>query len=447
MHRSGPFALLLVLLAPAGAHAQAPPCRTRAQLIAAHALIPSYDLGRRDDISLSNLMLGTYAGDRTSSYIGLGPLEHTVTSQDATVPLQDGEGRLGYRFEANVDLFFTVISGRNDPHFFSAGNRIGIFFNNTVRMARDPSSPLLPGNWKIGAAGEFPILLSGFRRRNNHNVKWTVRRDRVIRSSLKHHRDDPVCAQRYTDADHAIISALRARNDLVARDNLRRSLFVYGTWQVLHYSNGQDTGFYDNKALLRNDYNSGDFSTNYVQVKVNLAWRYVRRSDRHGTNLLTVGAGIRRDIGSYDGTFAYSAEQEHSYGRARFVGHAQWRSRPLWTGTYIHRPYREPGCTQPHRLRECSEVRVRAEVDGLLHTRSGLGNYPHAKKYRWGGHLWLELNTLRSHSTGFFVHLYHGRDYLNIRYDRAVWLFMGGLSFTIDKYVPFGWRAAETIVP
>lgn len=96
-------------------------------------------------------------------------------------------------------------------------------------------------------------------------------------------------------------------------------------------------------------------------------------------------------------------------------------------------------------IQDSAEVRARAEVEGLLHTKADMGNYPYADKYRWGTHLWLDLNTLRSHSTGFFLHTYYGRDYLNIRYDRVVWLFMGGLSFTIAKYVPFGWRAAETI--
>jgi hypothetical protein len=417
-----------------------------------NAVIPAYDLGRRDDLTLSNLLHSTYAGDRTSSYIGIGPVEHIMRSQDQAVPLQEGEGLRGYRFEANVDLFFTLISGRNDPHFFSAGNRIGIYFNNTVRMARDASSPLLPGNWKIGAAGEFPILLSGFRLRNNHEVKWKVKKARVFRSSLKHHRDDTICKQRYDAAHRAILDALRERNLRVTTDDLNRSLFLYGTWQLLHYSNGQDTGFYDNKVLLRNDYNSGDFSTNYWQLKVNLSYRYGGREGHSGTHLFTVGAGMRGDIGNYDGTFAYSAEQEYSYGRSRFVGHLQWRSRPWWphvgkAGMYIHRGYRQPDCTTNWRLREMAEFRARVEVEGILQSKEDLGNYPYEKKYRWGAHLWLDLNTLRSYSTGFFVHAYYGRDYLNIRYDRVVWLFMGGLSFTIDKYVPFGWRAAEAIKP
>ena len=440
-----PFAFIAGTL---NLHAQAD-CRTRQQLIDANVPMPQYDHGRTNDTTLTNLMLSTYIGDRTSGYLtipGIGFAEDQER-QHTNAPLTDGEGKEGYFFEANVDLLYTISSGRNDPHFFLAGNRVGLYFNNTIRMTNDPSHPLLPGNWKIGLAGEFPILLSHFSKERKA-AQRSVDDRRSARDDLsKLAKTDSTAKPAEVKADHAVLETLRERNARVVAQNLSRSRFLYGTWQFLHYSNGQDTGFYADKESLRNDYRTGDFSTNYFLLKVNYAYRY-------NGNMVTMGSGIRRDIGPNDNGIAFSPEQEHGYGRTRFVGHVQWRSKPFWLKAwclplFVHRRFEDndrPSCHRTYRLREYAEFRARAEVDGILESKEQLPQFPYDKKYRWGTHLWLELNTMRSYSTGFFVHAYYGRDYLNIRYDRVVWLLMGGLSFTIEKYIPFGWRPAETIV-
>jgi hypothetical protein len=38
---------------------------------------------------------------------------------------------------------------------------------------------------------------------------------------------------------------------------------------------------------------------------------------------------------------------------------------------------------------------------------------------------------------------YVGRDYLNIRYDDIIFTVRAGLTFSLDKYLPSGWRPDE----
>lgn len=419
-------------------------CRTRDELVKSNALIPAYDHGQSLDTTMNALMRNIYIGDRPSGYIAL--IDERTIHENKALPLQYGEGARGYRFEANTDLFFVLSSGRHEPRFLVGGHRTGVYFNNTVRMTRDPSSPLLPGNWKIGLAGEIPLHLSHFRNKKAaYDSLVDVRRTQIKEAA------DSTLEIRFLRKDEYLV-LLKRRNGEVAAANARSSNALFLKWHLFHYSNGQDTGFYDNASVLRNDYNSGDFSTNCFTVEAVYARRYNVDTTTTGSNLITLGAGFRRDLGAHEGTLAFSREQEFAYGRARLIGHAQWRSKPFWLRAgkwprlYVVRRHQDPGShidCRSHRLGEYAEFRARVEVEGIVDRDLGL--YPGEDKYRWGTHLWLELNTMRSYATGFFVHAYYGRDYLNIRYDRAVSLIMAGLSFHIYKYVPFGWRPAGTI--
>lgn len=433
--------LCVPLLTPSPVQGQN--CRDRATLIAENVRVPAYDHGLRDDVTLGDFFLNTYRADRMPSYIGILPQERAIVTHDQEAPLISGEGAAGYLFEANVDLLYPFVTGRNDPHFFGGGLRIGTYFNTTVRMTQDESHPLLPGNWKIGLAGEFPIAMSGFRSECQLRAPVTQALRQVRDTMARGELPDSVYNELKRAASNDVLESLRERNARVLEANAVRSHVWYASWQLLHYSNGQDTGFYADPQLLRNDYRTGDFSTNYAQLKVHYALRTAAR------DIWTVAAGYRGDFG-VPGAIAFSPEQEHSYGTSRLLAHGQWRSHPFRPNLFgwrprVGRPFVDPDDEKcRHRLRELIDLRARVELEHILD--GDLSRYPHDQLYRTGVHLWLEMHTLRSHTTGFFVHYYQGRDYLNIRYDRVVAIFMAGVSFTFEKYQPFGWRSAEAIV-
>jgi hypothetical protein len=65
-----------------------------------------------------------------------------------------------------------------------------------------------------------------------------------------------------------------------------------------------------------------------------------------------------------------------------------------------------------------------------------MSNFDRSKKNRFGIHFYSEIDFAKSRTTGIVFHLYHGRDYLNIRYDDIITGGNIGLSFNLMKYKP-----------
>lgn len=442
------LSLPLALLAAAITSAQ---CLTRDSLLLRDPPVPQYDHGIPAVRSLSELMINTYTAERPPSYVVPMPAEVAVRSHDGPAPLQEGDGRRGYTFEANVDLFFPFASGRNSTSLFGSGFRAGVLFNNTIRMANDFSHPVLPGNWRIGFGGELPIAYRGF----NKAMRGISREA----DSLKAARDEALDSLGTDTARHArqglfgMVDSLkrlergkyqnrrlalrRSAIEGLVNDTWRISRYLYATWQLAHYSNGQDDAFFADSVLRRANYAGGDFSTNYLIARLHHAWRFPTHDQ------VIVSGGARIDFGVGD-LIGFSTEQERSYGKLRWLAQGVWRTRPLRLGTRIRRPFAYEGCY--YKLKELFELRSRVELEWIA---GDMGLYPHQDRLQRGSiHLWLELIPLRSYTAGFFVHVYHGRDYLNIRYDRVVNLYMIGISFAAPKYLPARWRPAEAaIVP
>lgn len=428
------FLLPLILLAPLGLRVIAQNCPPPDSTRWPDIHIIQYEHEHWWDTTLSSFMLNTYDADRTPSYFGPMIMNNASVSHDAVAPLVDGEGRLGDLFEAAADLYFPIVSGRNDPRFFAGGFRIGTIFSTTVRMADDRSHPLLPGNWKIGLGGELPLHYKGYAGFHQR-----------IESKLKEYAQD---INDLPDDSTRRESRKRLERDrrMYRRNQLApfmdttwaHSRFLFGTWRLYHYSNGQDGDFYADSVLHRNNYRTGDFSTNCLEGKLNHAWRFP------STALLTAGVGFRWDLG-LGGVLEFSPQQQRAYGQWRWTGHAQLRTKPFWSGWYIGKRFWDEKTNCQHRLREQFEARIRLEVD---HVAGDMSRYPHQGQLnRTGAHLWLEAVPLRSYTTGFFIHAYRGRDYLNIRYDRAVTLLMAGFTFNLVKYIPYGWHSASAIEP
>ena len=51
--------------------------------------------------------------------------------------------------------------------------------------------------------------------------------------------------------------------------------------------------------------------------------------------------------------------------------------------------------------------------------------------------IFAEYNPPTLKTLGFMIHLYQGRDYLNIRYDDPVFIIQGGLTISLRRYNPY----------
>lgn len=435
---------LLVLAAHVAfpAVAQQGACTPVDSLKAWRVLVNAYAHAESSDPSVYSAINEVYKAAEPISY--LAPLVEEELQANRTIAMRDGEGVLGYLFEANLDQFFTLARGRNNRRGFLRGMRAGIAFHMTTRMTNDPSHPLLPGSWRIGAGGDV-ALWNSFRRQRIDDERDAIlkekaevdrlRADATIGDSIREALVREARIRRWDHRESANGANWRAHGQ-------GRMRHLYLSWALMHYSNGQPPGFflYDADSTdRRNDWRKGDFSTNYFRISLNHAW--LERAQ-----LVTLGAGLRADLGDESSVFAYSAEQEHAFGRTRITALLQWRSRPYalpWPHVFREAVFDRGEGPCAYRLKEFWETRVRLELE---HIADGdLSNYPFANKYRTSADLFIEFNPLRSQTAGFGFHFYYGRDYLNIRYDRAVIISSFFISFALDKFYPLGWHASQAI--
>jgi hypothetical protein len=197
---------------------------------------------------------------------------------------------------------------------------------------------------------------------------------------------------------------------------------------LMHFSNGQRSGVYatpSDSAIQRNDYTKGDFSTNYFNAMIIYS--------RYRNSLLSAGIGYQKELGSYDGTFAYSIEQERRYGRHRFLGLLQYRTKPFSNPWSPHIRFYDPGTNKFYKVDRQVELRFRLETEYIV---GDLSDFKRSKDYRMNTHFFAELNFFRSRSLNVFLHAYYGRDYFNIRYDDIIWAVHFGGSLSLIRYRP-----------
>lgn len=412
-------------------------CLTQAQetprdsLIARRVPVAAFDLGIPDPPTLGSFFNNIYNADRSKSYV-LGPFAEKVrASHDDIAPLQSGEGSEDYLFEVNIDLFYPIITGRNSEKFLPAGSRGGLLFNTTTRMVNEGSHPLLPNNWMAGLHADIPIHLSVF------GDERKLAKSTLVRNTNR-------SGQRTEEAMDTLKqfnwSIRHDRNQRVLEEAEQGFSYAYGSVSCMHYSNGQDTGVYYLATPPRHDYRNGDFSTNFLKVGLHYAVQTRTR------DLFIASVGYRYEIDG-GGVFAFMDEQKGSYGRQRILGSLVWRSKAQerLLGLFrwrLTKPFEYDG--HRYRLREMFQTRVKVEA---THIADDLGRYSHDRPYRTGIEAVLEVQRLRDYAIGLIVRGYTGRDYLNIRYDRVITLVNIGLSFTWERYQPYGWRQAEAIIP
>jgi hypothetical protein len=286
---------------------------------------------------------------------------------DRPLDLEDGEGKNGYWMQNHFGYRFAIYKGKYYSAPFLQRMRFTLDASLSGRLTRDDSSPLLPFNNKFGLG--LDLLLSSLNAlsKENANLIWT-------------------------------------------------------TLQLHHYSNGQADTFFIDNPVQRNNYRSGDFSTNYGKMMLNFA-----HSSRENSIVIT-GIGFQQDLDP-GGPLSRSKELTRSYGDSRLLFSFQWAQKPrLRTEHYSNFSTPERDKVTVERRRQVS---FRTELEYIL---GNLDEFPNENKYRIGWHNYLTYTPSVSNEVGLMAHTYMGRDYLNMRFDDIV--FVGELGL----YLKFGVR-------
>jgi hypothetical protein len=226
------------------------------------------------------------------------------------------------------------------------------------RLTRDDSSPLLPFNNKFGLGLDFLVSSLKALTKENANLVWTA-------------------------------------------------------LQLHHYSNGQADTFFIDNSVRRNNYRSGDFSTNYGKVMFNFA-----RSREQSIAITSIGFQQDLDPG---GPLSRSKELKRFYGDSRLLFSFQWAQKPrLRTAHYKNFSTPGPDKVTAERRRQ---VGFRTELEYIL---GNLDEFPNENKYRIGWHNYFTYSPSVTNEVGFMAHTFMGRDYLNMHFDDIV--FVGELG-------------------
>lgn len=349
-----------------------------------------------DDGSVYTGMYEILKGLHPISYVGFFPM---FQGWNRSIPLREGEGRNGYLIEANLDQVFPLWQGRNQSSDFFQRARIAFRYAPAFRMTLDSSLPVLPISQKVGVELDYALW-------NNYTQKENIRK----------------------------------RSTWYAEDNSwinKKETFkvVHLMFSVMHYSNGQAPGvYYQTLSGKRNDYKKGDFSTN----NISLMGVYSAYTPEH--RLYSVGLGYRRDGGIGD-AFSFNPEQEKRFGKNRVLAMLQLRGKPRMFGKSI--PWKDLRTGKDYILKNKVSHRTRIEAEYII---GNMNNFEPVHTNRLGVHFYYEFNFAQARTTGIVLHLYHGRDYLNIRYDDIVTGGSVGVSFNLMKYRPPRHKTTEFIV-
>ena len=172
--------------------------------------------------------------------------------------------------------------------------------------------------------------------------------------------------------------------------------------------------------IRRNNYRSGDFSTNYVRGFLNFA-----KHSANGEYIVSWNLGYQRDLDLTD-PLNFSEELFYNYGVNRLLLNFQW----LRTSKYTLIPQGKRMSAFDRR----SEFRYRADFDFILD--KDLSAFPTQKKYRAGLHNYISWMPFITSDVGFVFHDYVGRDYLNIRYDDIIHTYQLGVMIKLESRYP-----------
>jgi hypothetical protein len=360
-------------------------------------------------------------------------------TRQLTVPVPDfraPEELSGSILEMRLAKRFVIFKGTDAKSYdFMLLSKISVNFDFVYRVGKREDSdiednPGLPLNTKFGVTlFEHAFLLSGKRDEQEASQWGKYRKKKKVWTADPPAFDTDKIGERFFTKE--TLKMLVARADL------------------MHYSNGQDSGafVYTAGMPVRNDYISGNFSTNYSHVM--LSFIQVTKQNR----LLDMTLGLRNDF-QLTKWLTYDPNQIERYGVCRLNTHLQYRTGPInFLGIKLRdREFiRQKGKIHQAKEQSADQSVVKAleskptskkTVKGLfdwaftLSSEHILDHTDRLPDNRSGFTFETELVPLYVESVGFTFSAYYGRDYLNIRYDLPVFLWRFGLTFQIDRYRP-----------
>jgi hypothetical protein len=340
------------------------------------------------------------------SYVSLAPVVSPLG--DYRVPLREGEGASGavQLLEANLDFRFPIAMGRPSSTGFYRRGRFTFDYGANFRMMLDDSKPLTPWSNKVGLGFDYTLW--------DNYTRMTPWKDK---------------------------SLYGAQKKLQAEKKLR---FLTLTIKAHHYSNGQPPGFFfdtivDGSPERRNNYQSGDFSTNYLFTQ--FTWAQLN-TNTHA--LWQYSLGYRRDGTGFPGVLIFSEEQARSYGQNRLEYAIDFRSGPRKYGQRVKYIESDGKTYYSDKLHEW-HLRYQGGVilGDLSAYQANLRNDD--GKYRFSHRVIVNYSCLKWRSFGIMAMFYYGRDYLNIRYDIPIVTAQLGFSLQLDKFYPIGWNGRTAI--
>jgi hypothetical protein len=334
-----------------------------------------------------------YANEKISYLCPLPIINNQISP---AISLRDGEGKTGsYVFEGNLYYQVPIAMGRNQGSHFFQTSRMTFDFGFNIRMAEENSSPLVPNNNIIGLTLEKKIYNS------------------------------------YTKKN----PAKRSSNGFSYENWYEMELGLHDVSINLtahHFSNGQQDSLFvyrnnNGVPIRRNNYKSGDFSTNYLNIGT--TYSYLSKS----RNLYSANIAYQWD-GTFFGPLSFTEEQKNNYGQHRVKSFLQFRTlgKAVPTST-THDAWNVCNNTKvPVTLNYYSEYVIRWESDYII---GSMSDYIISdKKYRFNQHLYLQYTKSNWRALGFIIHAYYGRDYSNVRYDMPILAIMTGMSINFNKY-------------
>jgi hypothetical protein len=286
--------------------------------------------------------------------------------EDRGLPLNDGEGKNGYWAEGQFGHRFIIYKGKYYSSKFGQRTRFTFDVNLVSRLTQDNSSPLLPLNNKFGFGWDF------------------------------------------------LFSPLKNLDQEKAR-------LLWSTIQIHHYSNGQADSFFL-KDQLRNNYRSGDFSTNYIRGLLNLA------TTSKQENIFTTALGYELDFNAGK-PFSRSIELDSSYGEKRLLLQLNWIKKPRLMVTDVSD--RNDGTSGVIKVEKRQQFAFRSEFEYIL---GDVSKYRPSNKSRLAWHNYFTFMPSITNEVGFMLHTYIGRDYLNIRFDDIVFIGELGLYVKFNSH-------------
>ncbi len=357
-----------------------------------------------NDSSIYYMIQRAWIANQGLSYASVMPYVAPLGKRRIALRSGEGESSSFSLIEARFDFRFPIMMGRKGQGFVRFV-KLTFDYEGNFRMTLDDSKPLTPGNNKVGVGANTSLY--------NSYTGW------IFSSATKNENSN-------YNSSH------------------KQLKFWNALFQLHHYSNGQPAGFYYypdpmDSTFFRNDYIGGDFSTNYFYSE--LAFGFYPKN-KH--NLHQFSAGYRIDLGSENSTFAYSEQQEKTYGRQRILLKYDYRSGPFPFKFFGGFRWKQNG--NYYKARRMVEYHVRGEMEIITDDVSAfIPNLESSSSpYRMGFRGFFEITPLSHRSIGYFVSAYVGRDYLNIRYDDIIMSVQAGITFSFDKYYPPSWNSGAS---